>query len=237
VNLIIEITLDKKGLEGIGIDEDELLKIVKKRIKNYDVEIEEEKLILKSKKEDSTIKDLQKAKLKVFDLKLGGISGIEQAMVTKEGNEWVITTIGSNIKKALKIEGIDTKRITSNDIKEIEKIFGIEAARNSIINEACGTLADQGLDIDARHIVLVGDMMTITGRIKAIGRYGIAGSKKSVLARANFETTVKHLTNAAVEGHVDKLNSMVENILMNQVAPIGTCLCDVVFKPSVKKKK
>ena len=79
--------------------------------------------------------------------------------------------------------------------------------------------------------------MTISGRVNAIGRYGIAGSKKSVLARANFETTVKHLTSAAVSGEVDRLNSMIENILINQVAPIGTCLCDVVFKPKVKGSK
>ncbi|MCD6398564.1 MAG: DNA-directed RNA polymerase subunit A'', partial [Candidatus Aenigmarchaeota archaeon] len=125
-------------------------------------------------------------------------------------------------------------RFFSNDINGVEKLLGIEAARNVIIMEACKTLADQGLDVDSRHLILVGDIMTTDGTVKAIGRYGVSGEKRSVLARANFETTVKHLTDAAVEGEVDNLDSIVENILINQVAPIGTAVCDLMFKTKRK---
>lgn len=237
LNLAMEIKIDMNYLKDLHINKDEIVKLINKQIRGYDVALEGNKIELKSKKDDATIRDLQKTKLKVFDIRLRGISGIEQAMVTKEKDEWVITTIGSNIKKVLKIGGINPSRIFSNNIKEIEKLFGIEAARNAIIKEACGTLADQGLNIDARHIILVADMMTMEGEIKAIGRYGIAGSKRSVLARANFETTVKHLTDAAVRGEIDKLDSIIENVLINQVAPVGTCACDVVFKPKSKRSK
>ncbi len=230
VNLVIEIKVDDKKLKDLEIELEEIKNIINKKIKNYEVNIEKNKIELKSKKENVTIKDLQKTKLKLFDIRLRGISGIEQAMVTKESSEWVITTIGSNIKKTIKIEGIDKGRLYSNNIKEIEKLFGIEAARNAIIKESCDTLADQGLSVDPRHIILVGDIMTITGKIMAIGRYGIAGNKRSVLARANFETTVKHLTEAAVSGNIDHMDSIIENILINQVPPIGTCICDTTFK-------
>ncbi|UCG95007.1 MAG: DNA-directed RNA polymerase subunit A'' [archaeon] len=236
VNLAIEIKLDTSYLKDLQMNKEELIKLFNKQIRGYDIKIEGNRIELKSKKEEVTIRDLQKIKLKIFDMRLRGVSGIEQAMVTKEGEEWVITTIGSNLRKVIKIEGIDPKRLFSNNIKEVEKLFGIEAARNAIIKEACGTLADQGLTIDPRHIILVGDMMTIDGEIKAIGRYGVAGSKRSVLARANFETTVKHLTEAAVNGNVDNLDSIIENVLINQVAPVGTNICDIVFKPKKSKK-
>ncbi len=237
VNLVIEVKIDRNKLKDLEIGEEELIKMAKKRLKNYDIYFDENKVKLKSKKDDATIKDLQEAKLKFFDIKLKGLVGIEQAMITKEGEDWVITTIGSNIKKVIDIKGVDPTRVYSNNINEIEKLFGIEAARNAIINEACDTLADQGLDVDPRHIILAADIMTMEGEINAIGRYGVAGSKRSVLARANFETTVKHFTEASLKGERDKLDSIIENILINQVAPVGTALCEIVFKQKKRGAK
>ena len=74
-------------------------------------------------------------------------------------------------------------------------------------------------------------MMTATGVIKAIGRYGIAGAKGSVLARANFEETIKHLTKAAISAETDRLESIIENVMINQVVPVGTGMFNLVFKP------
>ena len=92
-------------------------------------------------------------------------------------------------------------------------------------------MEEGGLDVDVRHVLLVADMMTSTGTIKAIGRYGIAGAKGSVLARANFEETMKHLTKAAISAEVDNLDSIIENVMINQVVPVGTGMFDLVFKP------
>ncbi len=71
----------------------------------------------------------------------------------------------------------DTYRTTTNDIHEIETVLGIEAARQSIINEARNTLENQGLSVDVRHIMLVADIMTSEGEVKSIGRHGISGEK------------------------------------------------------------
>ncbi|MCD6398459.1 MAG: DNA-directed RNA polymerase subunit A'' [Candidatus Aenigmarchaeota archaeon] len=236
VNSSIEFDIDLKLINDLNIKLESLDSLVKKYIKNYDVEIKENKIILSSKKE-ATIKDLQKIKLKFFDITVNGITGITHAIVLKEGSEWVITTLGSNIKKVLKIEEIDPRRVVSNDIREIEKNFGIEAARNSIVNELSSTLSDQGLDVDLRHLILVADMMTAAGTIRPIGRYGLSGNKRSVLAKANFETTVKHLTDAAIKGEEDVLDSIIENVIVNQVAPIGTSMCKLSYKSKKVKKK
>ena len=233
VNSYIELKIDRKYMNEIEVNDDFLVKLIKKYIKNYDAEIDGDVLKIKAKKE-TTIRELQKTKLKVFDISLKGIRGINQAIVMNKNGEWFITTLGSNLKKVLDIKEVDLTRFFSNDINGVEKLLGIEAARNVIIMEACKTLADQGLDVDSRHLILVGDIMTTDGTVKAIGRYGVSGEKRSVLARANFETTVKHLTDAAVEGEVDNLDSIVENILINQVAPIGTAVCDLMFKTKRK---
>ena len=62
------------------------------------------------------------------------------------------------------------------------------------------TIEEQGLGVDIRYVMLLSDLMTVDGVIRPIGRYGVVGHKPSVLARAAFEETKKHLTKAAVKG-------------------------------------
>jgi len=182
--------------------------------------VEGDTLTVTSKKSD--VSDLRKLKYSVFETHIKGIKGITQVVVTKEGGEWVINTLGSNLKKVFAVDGVDSTRTTSNNIFEVRDVLGIEAARDAIVRQAQYTMEEQGLGVDVRYVMLLADLMTVTGDIKAIGRYGIAGQKASVLVRASFEETKKHLTEATVRGEKDPLLGTVENIMLNQVAPIGT---------------
>jgi DNA-directed RNA polymerase subunit A" len=114
-------------------------------------------------------------------------------------------------------------------------VFGIEAARQAIIDEVFKVIEAQGLTVDIRHIMLVADTMCVSGGVKGITRYGVVSEKASVLARASFETPIKHIINAALTGEVDELDSVVENIMLNQPVPVGTGLPGLVTK--VKKEK
>lgn len=234
LNMQIELSLDSKALRSVKISPEKVFNILKESTKDLEIKLKHERITVKPKGE-CTIKDLQKLKIKLLDIHLKGIKGISQVIVNQEENEWTISTLGSNLAKILELDGVDSKRTRSNDIYEVLKVLGIEAARNTIIREASETLKEQGLDVDIRHIMLVADAMTVDGGIKAIGRYGVAGAKGSVLARANFEETIKHLTKASATGEVDKLESIVENVMINQVVPIGTCMSDLVFKKPEKK--
>lgn len=70
--------------------------------------------------------------------------------------------------------------------------------------------------------MLVADAMTNTGELRQIGRHGVSGEKASVLARAAFEVTVKHLLQASSRGESDKLDGIVENVIAGQPVPLGT---------------
>ena len=78
--------------------------------------------------------------------------------------------------------------------------------------------------------MMLADIMTRTGQIKGITRTGITGEKESVIARATFETPIKHLINASLVGERDVLNSVVENAILNQPVPLGTGLPGLVAK-------
>ena len=85
--------------------------------------------------------------------------------------------------------------------------------------------------------MFIADVMTTSGMIKGITRSGITGEKKSVLARASFETPLKHIINASLIGEEDELNSVIENVMLNQPVPLGTGLPDLVAKMKSEEEK
>ena len=161
------------------------------------------------------------------DIVFKGIEEVERVVIRKEqldeGEEFVLYTEGSAFGDVLEIEGVDASRTTCNNIHEIYRNLGVEAARETIIDETKNTLEEQGLDdVNVRHLMLVADIMTNNGEIESIGRHGISGSKDSVLARAAFEVTVNHLLDAAVHGEYDELDGVIENVIAGKPISIGT---------------
>ncbi len=161
------------------------------------------------------------------DVVFKGIEDVSRVVVRKEqtddDEEFVLYTEGSAFGDVLSIEGVDASRTTCNNIHEIHRELGIEAAREAIIEETMETLKEQGLDdVNVRHLMLVADIMTNRGEINSIGRHGIAGSKDSVLARAAYEVTVNHLLDAAIHGEIDDLNGVIENVIVGKPIKLGT---------------
>ena len=165
---------------------------------------------------------LQKSINQLRAFKVKGIDGINRVIVRMENDGFVLYTEGSNFKEVMKLDGVDKTRTVTNDIGETYEVLGVESARNAIVNEAYDTLREQGLEVDLRHIMLVADLMTFDGSIRAIGRHGISGEKPSVLARAAFELTVDHLLEAGIKGEIDYLKGVSENIVVGQPVNLGT---------------
>ena len=180
--------------------------------------------VLMVRPENESYRELLQLSKNVENVTLKGISDIKRVVIRKEDtiDEYVLYTEGSSLKHIADLDGVDMTRSTTNNINEIYEVFGIEAARNSIIKEATDTLREQGLSVDVRHIMLVADIMTVDGEVKAIGRHGISGEKASVLARAAFEVTVNHLLDAGTRGDIDELRGVTENVIVGQPIQLGT---------------
>ncbi|MCS7140240.1 MAG: DNA-directed RNA polymerase subunit A'' [Candidatus Nezhaarchaeota archaeon] len=178
---------------------------------------------------------LIKLRQKILNTKLKGIKGLKRVVVKEviKGSEtyYYLEVEGSNLQGILsnldELDGIDPTRIMTNNINEIASVLGIEAARNAIINEMVNVLREQGLDVDIRHIMLVADIMTMTGKIRQIGRHGVSGEKSSVLARAAFEVTTKHLLEAGAKGEEDSLTGVIENVVVGQLIPLGSGMVEL----------
>ncbi|MDQ2073601.1 DNA-directed RNA polymerase subunit A'' [Haloarcula sp. NS06] len=177
--------------------------------------------------EEPSYRDLLQLVEELREIVFKGIEEITRVVIRKEetdnGEEFVLYTEGSDFGEVLDIEGVDASRTTCNNIHEIYRELGVEAARETLINETMNTLEEQGLDdVNVRHLMLVADIMTNEGTIESIGRHGISGSKDSVLARAAFEVTVNHLLDAAIHGEVDELDGVTENVIVGKPIKLGT---------------
>ena len=232
-NMRLIVTPDARKMEARGIDIDELVdrlnkvKAVRGMVtkSGYDVVINSD---------EPSYKKLQTMFDAIKGAKIKGIDNITRAVLSKTEGSWKIITEGSNLKEVLKVEGVDADNVMTNSILEVADVLGIEAARNSIIHEAMGTLGEAGLDVDIRHIMLVADLMTNDGYVKAIGRHGVSGKKSSVLARAAFEITAAHLLHAAMVGEVDHLEGVTENIIVGQPVTLGTGAVNLIYTPKKK---
>jgi DNA-directed RNA polymerase subunit A" len=176
-------------------------------------------------------------KEKIKAVVLRGIKGITKVYLEKKRldepvagheEEWYIITEGSDFARALKLEEVDKTRTTTNNIYETFSVLGIEAARNSIIEEVISILHEQGLEVDTRHIALLADWMTESGQIKPVSRTGITLGKTSVLAKAAFEVTVNHLLAAAESSETDQLEGVTESVIVGNYIPMGTGMVELL---------
>ncbi len=226
--------LDREELKRRGLTPAKFKKVVKEKL-GKNASVTKTKLKVKSKKKVAS--KLQRLKNKVLDNHLSGIEGVSYVVVQKEGKDYVLYTRGTNLKQIAKVDEVDFKKTRSNDLREVAKVLGVEAVRNALVYEGMETLKEAGLSVDSRHITLVADTMTANGELDAIGRHGVSGNKASVLARASFEETVKHLLKAGAYGETDNLNGVVENIIVGQVANMGTGVPELVLKQDMFEKK
>lgn len=234
VNFSIVVRLDPVMLEDKGVPIDQVKKTLE-RLKIGEIEQSGDDpytiIIRLPPTEAISIMDLQKKREKVLNAKIKGIRKIKRVVIQRVGNEYVLVTEGSNLKEVLNVPGVDPTRTITNSIKEIEEVLGIEAARAALIREMKNVLDEQGLDVDIRHLILVADIMTQTGRIRQIGRHGVSGEKLSALARAAFEMTVQNLYEAAASGEEDKLLGVAENVIVGGIINVGTGMVEVYMSP------
>jgi DNA-directed RNA polymerase subunit A" len=244
VNMKVIVHPDMAKMEQKGITPEQIVERLNKdrRLRGQvaladDEEDKSRKYVVVTSDEPS-FKKLQGIVQATRDAVIQGLDGIERAILRKQPNgEYVIYTAGSNLREVLAEDKVDRTRTTTNSIQEIYDVLGVEAARNSIINEASRTLEEQGLTVDIRHIMLVADLMTNDGDVKAIGRHGISGRKSSVLARAAFEITATHLLHAALTGETDDLDGVAENIIVGQPVTLGTGAVNLVYEPKKRPKE
>jgi len=143
---------------------------------------------------------------------------------------FVLDVEGSNLMKLMSFPGIDPTRSTSNDIHEVNAVFGIRAARQAMFEEFNEVFSRE--KVNYHHLALLVDAMTVSGRIVPVNRFGMAKNETGVLAKSSFEETSKILFNAAMHADFDDMRGVSANIMFGQKPPCGTGLVNLLIDES-----
>ncbi|KAI1649517.1 beta and beta-prime subunits of DNA dependent RNA-polymerase [Daldinia loculata] len=155
----------------------------------------------------------------------------------EEEKKAVIHTSGVNLRAMQKYgDFINPNKIQTNDIASVLQVYGVEAARNSIIRELGGVFEGHGIGVDKRHLNLIGDYMTRNGGFTPFNRNGLKGNV-SPFTKMSFETTLSFLKDAVLDGDWDDLTTPSSRIVMGRLGMIGTGAFDVLLEAHPKNGK
>ena len=177
----------------------------------------------------------------LLDLTIRGINGIEQAVVRQIKNKvvydgtrfqrqdvFVLDTVGSNLLRVLGLPFVDVSRTTTNDIREVHKVLGVEAARNSIYQEITKVIEVDSY-INTRHKTVLCDRMANSADLISISRTGVNRDRGNPIGKASFEETTDMFIQAAKTGEVDLVRGPSANVMLGQHGFYGTSSFDVVL--------
>lgn len=151
----------------------------------------------------------------------------EDSYVKKE--TWVVDTVGTNLLDLLSLDTIDTTRTYTNDIQEIYKVLGIEAARQAIFNEISEVIEFDSTYINYHHLCLLCDRMTCNKTMTSVFRHGINNDNIGPIAKASFEETPEMFLKAARHGEIDHMKGVSSNVMCGQDGYFGTSAFQVIL--------
>ena len=174
---------------------------------------------------------------------LRGVEGIKKVLPRKVPNSvvkeegkyvrkdtWVLDTTGTNFLEVLGLTYIDAPKTYSNDIQEVYKTLGIEAARQAILTEFTEVMEHSDVYLNYHHLSVLCDRMTYNGKdMVAVYRSGILKDNIGPVAKATFEMHTEKLLEAARHGHLDNMRGVSANVMTGQFGYFGTGAFNLVL--------
>jgi hypothetical protein len=110
--------------------------------------------------------------------------------------------------------------LKTTNVRDIEKYQGIEAARQSLFEQASALSMFAG---DApRHLSLLCDAMCASGLMQAVKFTGIGRLTTSTLGKSVFQAPVPTFVNAAVTNRIEQFDNVSACLITGERARVGT---------------
>jgi len=153
---------------------------------------------------------------------VNGIDSIKKAVPGMCGKERIIETEGSDLLEVAQMVEVDVLRTTTNNIQEVARILGVEAALCLMQSELHRVLSFDGSYVDPRHTWLLADTVARSGCINPLNRHKMEEIGGSLLQCASFEQTLDVLEHGAAFGKGDSLGGATEKLIVGQPVNVGT---------------
>ena len=156
----------------------------------------------------------------------------------EEGGEWC-RSVGDHVETSYSVYQLwemleDCTSIYTNDILEMHRVYGIEAARACILKEVRKILAFYGIYVNIRHLLLLADWMTHRG-LTPLTRHGMKRLEETPLKRSTFEEVVDVFHQAALLKQTDKVEGISACILTGKEAKMGSNMVTVLKDEVVER--
>ena len=164
---------------------------------------------------------------------------VQEGQVVEKGEE--ITEGSENPHDIVRILGV--RAVQDYMLREVQKVYRIQGVeindkhielivrqmlRKIVVDEAGDSEFLPGSQVDTIDFVEVNEKLEAEGKTPATGTPIILGITKASLAStsfmsaASFQETTKVLTDAAINGKIDPLIGLKENVIIGKLIPAGT---------------
>lgn len=124
---------------------------------------------------------------------------------------------------------VNVDGITSNDVSAVLHTYGVEAARQTIVNEINNVFQTYAISVNTRHLDLIADMMTREGTYLPFSRQGLDSSTSPFL-KMSFESTCQFLVKTVLNGDSEDLRSPSARIVVGRPFTGGTGAFDLLTR-------
>jgi hypothetical protein len=133
---------------------------------------------------------------------------------------WYLETNGSSLAKVLAMDIVNSNITFCTDVTEIYEVFGIQTARDYLLDEYIHILSSDAY-MDPRHLILLADVMANLGLLAAVTSTGVSRQKIGPLTRSAFEKPVDHFLRAAGFGEGEVVRGVAASVFVGTRAHIG----------------
>lgn len=159
------------------------------------------------------------------------VRGITRCFVRHElpADRYVMDIEGGNLRALFYLTNpfINFDNIYTNNISQILEVYGIEAARNAIIEEIHRVFSTYHIEVDERHLSLIADSMTLSGCVRGLNRLEMRHQTEEIL-KASFESACTSIAAGALTSGFDSLRAPAGAIAVGQYPSQGTGSFDLL---------
>ena len=191
------------------------------------------------KKREIVVTNEETGESKAYLIPYGSRIKIQDGVTLDAGDE--LTEGSVNPHDILKIKGV--RAVQDYMIQEVQRVYRLQGVeindkhievivrqmlRKIKVEESGDTEFLSGTSVDVLDFNEVNEQLVAEGKEPAVGKQVMLGITKaslatnSFLSAASFQETTKVLTEAAINGKVDPLIGLKENVLIGKLIPAGT---------------
>ena len=157
----------------------------------------------------------------IRQIDISGVSGVTQCYSSnktgKGDTPYKGETRGGSLVDILSLDCVDPRKCRSNNVHEIYKLFGIEAAYQFLVKE----LKDS-CSVSLRHLEIMTEWMCVAGKLSSVNRHGQEISKIGPIAKASFEQPLDAFIKAASTAQLEVITGVSASIATGNLPKIGT---------------